>query len=181
MVLVNGVDPDFSVTARPGAGKVARSLPAFVGQSQDSVAHLFNNLGLYRLGLPKTPAPAPPPAKVTASEWDTIWHLTQSAKARTALLEDISAWQQSTSQVRAAGTLGRRPLIVLSSENTAVPPEYRSLWLDRQTGLTRLSFRAKQVMVGESHGDLVYQAPRAVLEAARQVLADVRRNPVEDR
>lgn len=177
MVLVNGVDADFSVTARPGRGRVALALPAFVGQSQDAIAHLFNNLGLYRLGLPKRPAPSPTPQKMTASEWNTIWRLTQSAKARSALLEDISAWQQSTSQVSAAETLGNRPLIVLSSENTAVLPEYRSLWMERQAGLIRLSARAKQVMVSESTGELVYQAPGAVVDAARQVLSDIRRKP----
>lgn len=181
MVLVNGVDPDFSISARPDGGRLAHSLPAFIGQPQDAVAHLFNDLGFFRLGLPKRPAPAPPPRKMTSSEWNTIWHLTQSGKARSALLEDIASWQQSTSQARTAGTLGRRPLIVLSSENTALPPEYRSLWVERQTGLTRLSARAKQVIVSESNGELVYQAPGAVIEAARQVLANVRRNPVEDR
>ena len=177
MVLVNGVDPDFSISASPGGGRRARLVPAFVGQSQDAVAHLFNDLGLYRLGLPKGTAPSPPPRKMSASEWNTIWHLTQSAKARSALLEDIASWQQSTAEGRAAGTLGRRPLIVLSSENTAVLPEYRSLWMERQSELTLLSARAKQVIVSESYGELVYQAPGAVLEAARQVLANVRRTP----
>jgi hypothetical protein len=114
---------------------------------------------------------------MTASEWTTVWHLTKSAKARSALIEDISAWQQSTSQARTAGTLGHPPLIVLSSENTSVLPEYRSLWVERQTELTRLSTGAKQVMVSESNGELVYQAPGAVLDAARQVVANVRRNP----
>jgi hypothetical protein len=49
--------------------------------------------------------------------------------------------------------------------------------MERQTELTRLSARAKQVIVSESNGELVYQAPGAVLEAARQVLASVRRTP----
>jgi pimeloyl-ACP methyl ester carboxylesterase len=61
MVLVNGVDPDFSIRARPGGGRMARSLPAAIGQSEDAMAHLFNDLGLYRLGLPERPAPSPPP------------------------------------------------------------------------------------------------------------------------
>jgi hypothetical protein len=40
-----------------------------------------------------------------------------------------------------------------------------------------LSTRGKQIVVDESSGDLIYEAPDAIVEAVRQVLGDVRRQP----
>jgi pimeloyl-ACP methyl ester carboxylesterase len=175
LVFVNGVHPDLLIKTRPGSGRLAR-FPGLVGHSQDAMAQVFNQLGLYRLG-PNRPAPAPPPKGMTSSEWNTIWHLTQSSKARSALIQDIASWAQSTAEARTAGSLGDRPLIVLSAKNTAVASEYHSVWMELQTDLARLSARGRQVILNESNGELIYQAPDAVVEAARQVLGDVRRQP----
>jgi pimeloyl-ACP methyl ester carboxylesterase len=175
LVFVNGVHPDLLIDTRPGSGRMAR-LPGFVGHSQDAMAQVFNQIGLYRLG-PNRPAPAPPPQGMTSSEWNTIWHLTQSSKARSALLQDIASWVQSAAEARTAGSLGDRPLIVLSAENTAVSSENRSVWVELQTDLARLSARGKHVVVNQSNGELIYQAPGEVVEAARQVIGDVRHQP----
>jgi pimeloyl-ACP methyl ester carboxylesterase len=173
LVFVNGVHPDLLIDTRPGGRRLAR-LPGFVGHSQDAMAQVFNQIGLYRLGLKNRPAPAPPPRGMTSSEWNTIWRLTQSSKARSALMQDIASWAQSTAQARTAGSLGDRPLIALSAENTAVASEYRSVWMELQTDLARLSTRGKHVVVNQSNGELIYQAPDAVVEAARHVVSDVR-------
>lgn len=175
LVMVDGVHPDFFTRAGPGRGRMAR-FPEFVGHSQDVAAQAFNLFGLYRLGSANRPAP-PLPAGMTASEWNTIWRLAQAPKARAALIQDIASWVQSTTQARAAGSLGDRPLIVVSSENSAVESASRSLWMELQTDLARLSTRGKQMVLPESRGDLIYQAPEAIVDAVRQVLDDVRHEP----
>jgi pimeloyl-ACP methyl ester carboxylesterase len=177
LVFVNGVHPDLLIDTRPGGQRLAR-IPGFVFRSQDAMAQVFNQIGLYRL-MPTRPAPAPPPTGMTSQEWNTIWRLTQSSKARSALMQDIASWPQSTAEARAAGSLGDRPLIVLSAENTAVASEYRSVRMELQSDLARLSARGRQVVINEgvineNKRELIYQAPDAVVEAVRQVIGDVR-------
>jgi pimeloyl-ACP methyl ester carboxylesterase len=173
LVFVNGVHPDLFIKTRPGSRRLER-LPGFVGHSQDAVAQVFNVVGFYRLGLPNRPAPGPVPKGMTSSEWNTIWHLTQSSKGRAALIQDISSWQRSTAEARVAGSLGNRPLIVLSAENTTVASEYQRVWTELQTDLARLSARGKQTVVDLSSGDLIYQAPETIIEAVRKVVGDLR-------
>lgn len=171
LVLADGIHPDLLNRARPGSRRMER-LPRFVGHSQDLMAQFFNQAGLYRLGAPNRAAPAPPKG-ITPAEWETIWHLTRSSKARSALIQDIAAWPRSVAEARRAGSLGDRPLVVLSSEKT-MGPETGDLWMELQADLTRLSTRGKQVIIRGVSGDLIYQAPDAITQATRQVLASVR-------
>ena len=164
LVFVNGVHPDTLLKMRPGGGRMA-SLPAFAFRSQDALAQLFNQVGLYRLGLPNRPAPLPPPEGITSPEWNTIWHLTRSAKAHSALLQEISSWQQSTAEARTAGSLGDVPLVVLSGGTTAMGSEHGNVWMELQTDLARLSARGKLVTLHESREDLIYRAPHAIIDA----------------
>jgi pimeloyl-ACP methyl ester carboxylesterase len=172
LVFVDGVHPDLLINTRPGARRLAR-LSRFVGHFQDGVAQILNQIGLYRLG-PNRPASVPLPKGMTSSEWNTIWHLTRSSRARSALIQEIAAREQSTAEARTAGNLGDRPLVVLSSESPPVASQYRSVWIELQTDLARLSTRGKLVAINENHGELIYQAPDAIVEAARQVVGDVR-------
>jgi pimeloyl-ACP methyl ester carboxylesterase len=173
LVFVNGAHPDLLIKIRPGGGRMGL-LPAFVGRSQDAIAQLFNQVGIYRLGLPNRPAPSPLPEGMTFPEWNTIWHLSRSSKARSALLQEISSWQQSTAEARTAGSLGDRPLIVLSGEKAAVGSDARSVWMELQTDLARLSTRGKLVTLHESRDDLIYREPHAIIEATLRVVGDVR-------
>jgi pimeloyl-ACP methyl ester carboxylesterase len=172
LVFVNAVHPDLLDRTQTGGGRRAL-LPGFVFQSQDAMAQVFNEVGFFRLGLPNRPAPTPVPKGMTSSEWSTVWYLNQSPQARSALLQDVAAWQQSAAEARAAGILGNRPLIVLSTENTAVD---HSVWMELQTDLARLSARGRQTTVEMSGSDLTRQAPDAVIKATRQVLGDVRQS-----
>src|SRR5262249_54210195 len=140
LVLVDGVHPD--LFASTGRGK--RTFPAVIWHSQDLMAQAFNRIGLYRLG-PRRPEPAPP-GRLTIGEWHVIWHLSQSSKARSALIQDIAAWYRSLAQARRAGGFGDRPLTVVTSGNTT--------WMDLQAGLVRLSRRGQQVVVNDAAGDL---------------------------
>ncbi|HLJ50134.1 MAG TPA: alpha/beta hydrolase [Bryobacteraceae bacterium] len=172
LVLVDGVDSGFFAAAR---GQRAGRFPEFIGHSQDVVAQVFNQVGLYRFSSAGSEGPPAAPGGISAAEWKTIWHLTQSSKARSALIQDISSWQDSASEARAAGTLGDRPLVVLSSENTPVAPQFRTVWMDLQTQSARLSSRGKHVVVAGIAGDLIYQAPESIVEGVRLVTNEVRR------
>ena len=89
-------------------------------------------------------------------------------------MQDIASWRLSSAEARAAGSLGDRPLVVLSAGNIAAPPEFLEEWTGAQSDLARLSTRGRQVTVGGGASDLLYDAPDAIAEALRQVLAQVR-------
>lgn len=168
LVFVNGIHPDFFDRTRPGGAKRSVAF-AFAGRGQDIAAHAFNEFGLYRLGPQKARPPVPPASGLTDAEWTTIWHLTQASNARSALMQDIAAWQQSRNEARGAGSLGDRPLVVVSSE-AAVTPVYRAVWKEQQADLARLSSQGKQEAVESVTGDVVYEAPQAIGGAVREVL-----------
>jgi pimeloyl-ACP methyl ester carboxylesterase len=169
LVLVNWADPALVLERN---GKRAQRIPQLVYHSQDAMAQLFNSVGLYRLGR-VPPAPAQPRGFM-AAEWTTIWFLTHSSKAISALLQDISSWRLSSAEARAAGSLGDRPLVVLAAGNIAAPPEFVEDWTSAQSELARLSTRGRKVAVGGGASDLLYDAPDALGETVRQVLAEVR-------
>ena len=169
LVLVNAVHPE--LFTRIGRGRFLKA-PEFVGHSQDLMAEALNRIGFFRLGLShRAAAPAlPAPQGIAGSEWNTILRLTNAPNARTALLQEVGSWKQSTAEAGAAGTLGDRPLTVLCSDSAMLAPQYRGVWMDLQSDLARLSTRGKLTVAGESHGDLVYEAPAAIIEATRQMV-----------
>ena len=170
-VLVNWADPALFLDLRSASGKRAERMPQLIYHSQDAAAQLFNWVGLYRFG-PVPPSPSPPKG-LRAAECNTIWFLTHSSKALSALMQDIASWRLSSSEARAAGSLDGRPLLVLSAGNIAAPPEFLEAWRNGQSDLARLSTRGRQIAVGGA-SDLLYDAPDAIVEAVRQVVAEVR-------
>jgi hypothetical protein len=173
LVFVDGVHPDLLIKTRPGNLKMA-GLPEFVFHSQDAVAQAMNGIGVYRLGLRKSLPPTPPKG-ISSTEWNTIWNLSQSAKAHSALVQEIASWRQSASEAQSAGSLRDRPLIALSSLHAPVSAEYPDVWTELQIELARLSARGTHRIVNESAAELIYEAPDAVIKAAHQVINDVRR------
>ena len=170
-VLVNWADPALFLDLRSASGKRVERMPQLIYHSQDAAAQLFNWVGLYRFG-PVPPSPSPPKG-LRAAECNTIWFLTHSSKALSALMQDIASWRLSSSEARAAGSLDGRPLLVLSAGNIAAPPEFLEAWRNGQSDLARLSTRGRQIAVGGA-SDLLYDAPDAIVEAVRQVVAEVR-------
>jgi len=173
LVLVNWADPALFLAPRSNRGKQARQIPELLYHVQDAAAQFFNSVGLYRFGQ-APPAPAPPKG-LTAAEWNTIWFLTHSAKALSALTQDIASWRLSSDEARVCGSLGDRPLLVLASDKIGAPPEFLEAWTNAQSDLARLSTRGRQVTVGKGASDLLYDAPDAIAEGVRQVIAEVRR------
>jgi len=81
---------------------------------------------------------------------------------------------------RNAGSLGDRPLVVLTAGRYWAPPglekqaaEYHELWIHQlQASLAKLSTRGRQVVVDANHD--MEEAPEAVETATRQVVDEVR-------
>lgn len=81
---------------------------------------------------------------------------------------------------RTAGSLGDRPLVVLTAGRYWAPPglekqaaDYHELWIHQlQTSLAKLSTHGRQVVVDANHD--MEEAPEAVVSATRQVLDEVR-------
>ena len=173
LVLVGWADPGIWLGPRSNNGKRAARVLQLVYRSQDAMAELFNMVGLYRLG-PVRPAPAPPQG-LTAAEWRTIWFLTHSSKAMSALIQDIASWRLSSAEARAAGNLGSRPLLVVSPEHITGPTEFLEAWTSTLSDLARLSTEGRQITIGGGANDLLYDAPQAIADAAGQVVQEVRR------
>jgi pimeloyl-ACP methyl ester carboxylesterase len=171
LVLANWADPAIFLDSRSSRGKRAQRVPQLVYHSQDAMAQFFNRVGFYRFA-PMPPAPEPPQS-LTAEEWKTVWFLTHSSKAVSALMQDIASWRLSSSEARAAGSLGGRPLLVLSAGNMGGPPEFLNAWMDAQNGLARLSTAGRLVTVSKA-SDLLYEAPGAIADGVRDMVGQVR-------
>jgi hypothetical protein len=86
---------------------------------------------------------------------------------------------------RASGTLGDRPLVVLTAGRYGASPDsiearagaaFHEVWVHRlQADLARLSTRGRQVIVENSGHTIGFQAPDAVVTAVRDVVEEVRR------
>jgi pimeloyl-ACP methyl ester carboxylesterase len=93
---------------------------------------------------------------------------------------DSISWQQ----VKAAGNLGDRPLIVLTAGKEYDPdPLLRNgeterqnrLWIDDlQAGLAHLSTHGKQIVVEDSGHMIPFERPDAIVSAIREVWSAVR-------
>ena len=85
------------------------------------------------------------------------------------------------SAVQNAGSLGDRPLIVLTAGRYWAPPglekeaaEYHEIRVHQQANLARLSTRGQQVVVDAGHG--MEESPDSIITAVRQVADQVRAN-----
>jgi hypothetical protein len=172
LVFVYGAHPDLFGERR---GRRRTRIPGFVLRSQDVAAQFFNAVGLYRLG-PVNDAPArPAPAGVTEQEWAAVWRLTKGSRAKSALMQDIAAWDKSTAEARQTGSLGDLPLAVVYSRDTPLGAELADMWLQQQTELAALSTGATSVAVDGA--DPIFEAPGVVLDAVKRVLARAARGP----
>jgi len=106
----------------------------------------------------------------------------RSAKYLAVTNEEIRAFPRSAEQVRAAGNLGDRPLIVLTAGK--VPPvatlpagatrkdleELHRIWVDElQISEAHLSSHGKRIMVADSDHMIPFERPDAIVAAIREV------------
>ena len=100
--------------------------------------------------------------------------------------EADAMFDQSAEEVRAAGNLGDKPLIVLTAGEMDQPPvlprgvtqkdldDFHKMFMeDLQVQETHLSTRGRQVIVPDSHHLIPLERPEAIVSAAREVCAAV--------
>jgi pimeloyl-ACP methyl ester carboxylesterase len=95
-------------------------------------------------------------------------------------VQELAEFEESANQVRAAGNLGDRPLIVLTAGKTVpVPAElqpditaFRKIWVDElQPSLAHLSTQGKRVMVMDSDHMIPLEDPQAIVTAIGEVVS----------
>ena len=104
---------------------------------------------------------------------ERAWSLSATPRGGLAICTLFCAPRESRRH-RAAGSLGDRPVLVLSAGNIAAPSDFLEAWTNAQSDLARLSTRGRQIAVGGGASDLLHDAPDAIIEAVRQVVAEVR-------
>jgi hypothetical protein len=85
----------------------------------------------------------------------------------------------SRDAARNAGSLGDRPLVVLTAGRYWAPDgfekeaaEYHEIWVHQlQASLVRLSTRGRQIVVDAGHG--MEESPDSIVTAVRQVVDEV--------
>jgi pimeloyl-ACP methyl ester carboxylesterase len=112
-------------------------------------------------------------------EDDYLFLQSKYLKARAGELEEI---QISAEQARASGSLGEKPLVVLTGENQDAMlgrnlsrrdlDDFQRVWTgDLQLRLARLSTRGKRVMVSGSGHNVPLDRPDAIVQAVQEVRA----------
>jgi pimeloyl-ACP methyl ester carboxylesterase len=127
---------------------------------------------LARLGITRLIVPAPDELS------REINYLMMRTKGIEAFADELAVDETSAAQIRAAGTLGELPLIVLTagkssdgiySSETDGAAE-RRVWVDGiQAELAKLSSRGKQIIVTDSDHMIPTERPEAVVSAIRDV------------
>jgi pimeloyl-ACP methyl ester carboxylesterase len=95
---------------------------------------------------------------------------------------ESSAISASSDEARAAGSLGKFPLIVLSARVTAGPPwmtaeEADRIWQDLQGKHTRLTTRSRYILVENANHMIQLDRPDAVIGAICEVVDAARAVP----
>jgi hypothetical protein len=106
-------------------------------------------------------------------------YLEQQKKSQDAFTGEDKAETETIAQVRAAGDLGDRPLIVVTAGKPYDPdalltPEQMArqndLWIhDLQAHEARLSTRGKQIILSDSSHMIPYERPDAIISAIHEV------------
>lgn len=94
-----------------------------------------------------------------------IEYLEFQPSAVATIFAELRMLDQSIGEVRAAGSLGDRPLIVLTAGRESTPE-----WLALQQSLAKLSSRSRQITVPDSGHLIPLERPGAVVNAIRQAV-----------
>jgi pimeloyl-ACP methyl ester carboxylesterase len=130
------------------------------------------------------------PANLPKSFLQEIKYLELQPKFIEATASEIQSFSTSAAEVRAAGNLGNRPLVVLTAgkdqDPKDLPPgidkrdldEFRKIWMnDLQVREAHLSTRGKQVVVPDSTHMIPMERPDTVVGAIREVCDAVKAAP----
>jgi hypothetical protein len=102
----------------------------------------------------------------------------------------LGAFAESAGEVRAAGNLGDKPLVVLTAGKSADPSQlpagfpkkefddFHEIWVnDLQVKEAQLSTRGKRIMVPDSDHMIPFERPDTIVAAIREVCAAVSTTP----
>ncbi len=138
-------------------------------------------------GVARLMTPLDDPKELPLEERRELRYLQLQPKYLAATSSEMSSFETSAGQVRQAGNLGDRPLIVLTAGKpnaigAGLPPdvqkelaEFQKLWItDLQVKEAHLSTQGKQIIVPDSDHMIPIVRPQAVVDATQQVVAAVR-------
>lgn len=169
LILVDSVQEDQYKLLPPVWNQVGAELRAHF-HNQARWAPVFIDLGVARLMLR------------SRGQDDNSYLILQTKylRARSSELDHI---QVSAEQARAAGSLGDKPLIVLTAGRKPPPTallseadlnDYQRVWAgDLQLRLARLSSRGKREIVDDSGHDIPAERPDAIVSAVREIQAAI--------
>ena len=121
---------------------------------------------------------------ITKEFGDEMLYLQLQTKFIDAAISEMESFSESANEVRAAGNLGDKPLIVLTAgketAETDLPKgipkkdmeEFHDIWMkELQVKEAHLSTRGKQIIVPDSDHMIPFERPDAIVAAIREVCA----------
>jgi pimeloyl-ACP methyl ester carboxylesterase len=177
MVLLDGVNPDqFAYEPHEAKGMLAR-LPRPVQRFVCAGDPILGRIGLARLCLRHRLWSSTPPPAMTTEEWTEVEQLSFQLTGYIASWSESCSLEENSVEARLAGNLGDRPLVVLTSAKAyGEDAASNELWVHKlQAELVGLSTRGRQVIVPSRGFGIEASAPGAVIEAARDVVTEVRK------
>jgi len=115
---------------------------------------------------------------------DELIYLQLQRKYVQAMLSEESYFGESANEVRASGTLGDKPVVVLTA-GAALPipgvpnedaSQFFAVWVgDLQPRLAHLSTRGRQIILPTSHHLIPFEQPQAVVNAVNDIVEDLHR------
>jgi pimeloyl-ACP methyl ester carboxylesterase len=117
--------------------------------------------------------------KIPQQMKDELLYLSLQTQFVHAIVAENLAFDESALQAHTAGTLGDKPLIVLTAGRSLNLPDmpaaetqaFRTIWVNElQPGLARLSTRSQRIMVEQSDHMIPFEQPQAIVSAIRLVM-----------
>ena len=155
-------------------------LPSFVRGALCTLLPAAGEVGIVRL---MSGGGGPTSRGMTPDQAAYSHFLSNQPKSVVASGDEGCNWERTAAEVRAAGNLGDRPLIVLTAGQAFVPDNpadaqeanaFHDLWVHKlQPQLAQLSTRGRQVIVEKSGHGIQFEAPEAVIEAVHDVVTQI--------
>jgi pimeloyl-ACP methyl ester carboxylesterase len=174
MVLPESTHPDLLDRLPPGIKRMSDNAQK-QRERQDRIAPLLYWLGIARFRSRKQIQ------NLSASYGSREYaYLNIQPKFIDTVTREAGALEESDAQVKASGTLGDKPLIVLTAGKSVLGmpvkgkelEELRDVWVnDLQLQLVRLSSRGKRITVPDSDHMIPFERPDAIVNAVREVCA----------
>jgi len=125
---------------------------------------------LYRFGILRlSVAREARPAHFSKLECAELNYLRDNITSMRTLLREAESIAEDAEEARNSGTLGDRPLIVLTGGRHP-DPEVRRIWVDDlQAGLAHLSSRGRQVVLANVGHEIPFEDPDAIVTAIREI------------